>query len=220
VASLLRRSVATRADLPGLGPVDLSGPGARTAARRALTEWLKRLPAEARGRELARASEALEAEADPPASPLFFGWERIAELQAAGVACQPHSATHPILSALDDEALMLEVEESARELERRTGRASAAFAYPNGEAGDYDERVIQALRTARVRVAFTMRPGPVSLNALRRDPYDVPRVNVRHDDGLDAFALKVAGLVRPVRRARALARSLAGRGRQAASTTS
>jgi peptidoglycan/xylan/chitin deacetylase (PgdA/CDA1 family) len=211
LASLLRRTSATRAVLPHLGPVDLAGPDARAAVRRSLTEWLKRMPADARGPELARIADALDAEAERPSAPLFFGWDRIAELQEARVACQPHSATHPILSALDDEALTREVEESAVELERRTGRAAAAFAYPNGEAPDYDERVVQALRTARVRVAFTMRPGPVSLRALRRDPYDVPRVNVRHDEGLEAFALKAAGLVRPVRRLRALARSLPGR---------
>jgi peptidoglycan/xylan/chitin deacetylase (PgdA/CDA1 family) len=204
VASLVARAPGPRADVPHLGPTDLAAPASRAAARRRLTEWLKRLAPDERTRELAEIAHALGAEPERPAAPLFFGWERVPELASAGVACQPHTATHPILSALDDHSLMEEVEVSARTLERRTGRASAAFAYPNGEPGDYDERVVQALRTARVRVAFTMRPGPVSLNAVRRDPYEIPRVNVRHDEGLEAFALKVAGLVRPVRRLRAL----------------
>ena len=206
-ASLLRRTRLARAVLPMVGAVELIDRATRSQARSALIEWLKRLPPAPREQALAELRERLEVEVERPPAPLFFGWERVPELVAGGVSCQPHTASHPILSALAENQQREEVEESARAVEAHTGRAALALSYPNGEAADYDDRTVRILREARLRLGFTMRPGAISPKTLRDHPFDVPRIGVRHADSFGAFTLKVAGLAGPARRARALARA-------------
>lgn len=63
----------------------------------------------------------------------LLSWSRIRELQAAGVAFGAHSMTHPSLPGLAIEEAALEILESKREIEDRTGAAVECFAYPYGE---------------------------------------------------------------------------------------
>ena len=134
-------------------------------------------------------------------------WEAAARLHDAGIAVEPRTATWRSLEALDDAGLREAVERAARTIERRTGRAATAFAYPPDMPGAPAPRIVRALRQVRIRIAVTMLPGAVPVDVVRRDPLYIPRVRVSGDDDLHAVALKAAGLTGPGSRARALARA-------------
>lgn len=63
----------------------------------------------------------------------LLNWSKIRELQAAGMAFGAHSMTHPSLPGLAIEEAALEILESKREIEDRTGAAVECFGYPYGE---------------------------------------------------------------------------------------
>ena len=82
-------------------------------------------------------------------------WE---QLQAMArdplITIASHSVSHPAdLRALPDDRLAQEVNESKRQLEAQLGIAIDYFVYPEG---NYDERVVQAVKQAGYRAALTM----------------------------------------------------------------
>jgi peptidoglycan/xylan/chitin deacetylase (PgdA/CDA1 family) len=61
---------------------------------------------------------------------------------------------------------------SKRELEQSIGRAVSHFAYPFGRRDDFDERSVDAVRSAGFDTACTTLPGTARVSA---DPYRLPR---------------------------------------------
>lgn len=92
---------------------------------------------------------------------------------AAGVAIGSHAWSHPVLPALDRQALHEEVVESAGRLEKLLGAPVRHFAYPYGIRG---EREIDAARTA-YRTAVNALPRSVGPDA---NPHDLNRIDC-HD---------------------------------------
>jgi peptidoglycan/xylan/chitin deacetylase (PgdA/CDA1 family) len=61
---------------------------------------------------------------------------------------------------------------SRQELEQSTGRAVSHFAYPFGRRDDFDDRSVEAVRSAAFDTACTTIPGTARASA---DPYRLPR---------------------------------------------
>lgn len=78
------------------------------------------------------------------------------QLATAGHEVGSHSATHELLTQVDDAALAAEVAGSRRTLERRLASPVTAFCYPNGAV---DDRVAEAVRDAGYACAVTTQPG-------------------------------------------------------------
>jgi len=71
-----------------------------------------------------------------------------------------HSASHPILAALERERQREEIEGSIRELSTWTGRTVRSFAYPNGRPGvDFTAETEAIVAQAGIDFAFTTSPG-------------------------------------------------------------
>jgi len=71
-----------------------------------------------------------------------------------------HSASHPILAALDRDRQREEIEGSMRELSTWTGRRVRSFAYPNGRPGvDFTEETEAVVAQAGIDFAFTTSQG-------------------------------------------------------------
>lgn len=194
-----------RADLPLLGERDLSTPAARDGALGLLVARLKRLPEEEKRERLGQLAEALgvpPAAADPG---LFMSWEQVREMTAAGITFQPHTVTHPILARVDRVAALREIEESGRRVAAETGAPLRAFAYPNGQPGDYDAVTVDLLRSLGYAMAFTLSPGPLRYRAVREHPFEIPRVYIGRRDSMDTFVLKVMGVPALVARRRFVA---------------
>lgn len=84
-----------------------------------------------------------------------------------------HSRSHPRLSRLSPEDLAWEV--SPEPLERLFGAKVGAFCYPYG---DFDERVVGAVRNAGYAAATTTE---IAVPRQGKDPLLLPRINVRGD---------------------------------------
>jgi peptidoglycan/xylan/chitin deacetylase (PgdA/CDA1 family) len=122
-----------------------------------------------------------------------LSWDRIGELAEAGWEVGSHTASHPHLSTVRDDAdLARELEGSRATLEDRLGRPCPTLAYPYG---DHDERVVEATRRAGYTAASTL-PGRFP----KPTPLAWPRVGIYHADDRRRFRMKVA---RPVRALRA-----------------
>ena len=82
-----------------------------------------------------------------------------AMLASGLVELAAHTVSHPIMTRLSEQQLEQELVHSKQELEEFTGRKVAAFCYPNGEYGDFDELTRQAVAAAGYSYAFTSVEG-------------------------------------------------------------
>lgn len=100
----------------------------------------------------------------------MLDWRQVEALHAGGVRIEGHTANHPDLRTLCDQAIDAEFEEADAVIERRVGRRPAYFAYPYGY---YDTRV-QRLARYRYRACFTTRLAFLSKGD---DPLALPRLD-------------------------------------------
>jgi peptidoglycan/xylan/chitin deacetylase (PgdA/CDA1 family) len=122
-----------------------------------------------------------------------MSWEQLEQLAGAGWEIGSHTRSHPALTGLDDSALHEELQGSRELLEQRLGRRCRSFAYP---FGDFDDRVVAAVRAAGYEAAATF-GGRVYLE----DPLRWPRVVVLRSDSSARFRLKASPLIRRLRAA-------------------
>jgi peptidoglycan/xylan/chitin deacetylase (PgdA/CDA1 family) len=110
----------------------------------------------------------------------------VGALIRGGWELDSHTKTHRSLLGLGHRALREEVDGSRRFMRRTFHVPVNFFAYPSGE---YDARVVAAVRRAGYLGAVTTNPhfaGP-------REPYTLGRVEVVRDDTLRDLAAKLAG---------------------------
>jgi peptidoglycan/xylan/chitin deacetylase (PgdA/CDA1 family) len=82
----------------------------------------------------------------------LLDWDELGTLAARGVSIGAHSRSHPMLSALTDEAIEEEVGGGADDIEQRLGQRPTDFAYPYG---DLDDRVTAAASRHFARACTT-----------------------------------------------------------------
>lgn len=109
---------------------------------------------------------------ETPGEPLLTA-DEIRGLTGAGIEIGSHGATHRALTRLDDADLTREVAGSRETLERLTGATVTSFCYPYG---DFDDRVVEAVRAAGYRAATVIRGG---ISKDLSDPFRLKRVAVR-----------------------------------------
>lgn len=64
----------------------------------------------------------------------FMGWKELRELTAAGMSVQSHTKSHPFLSELDSERLLVELSESKAALDRNLSQETTELSLPGGDA--------------------------------------------------------------------------------------
>jgi peptidoglycan/xylan/chitin deacetylase (PgdA/CDA1 family) len=124
-------------------------------------------------------------EAPPLRGRPLLGTDEVEPLRTHGIDFGAHTASHPALPELDDEAIDREVGASRRELERLLGRPVRTFAYPYGR---FDARTVAAVGRAGFVSACTTEPR---LARLGDDPLQIPRLEINGLDSLGTFLLKV-----------------------------
>jgi peptidoglycan/xylan/chitin deacetylase (PgdA/CDA1 family) len=139
---------------------DLSTPAARRAAQAALKDELKLVDRATRVEAVARIAERI-APPPPARAPMFLDWDGARALAATGHGIGSHTVTHPILSREDEGTQRHELAASRQALEEGLGQTVDLLAYPNGNAGDYDDATMTLARAAGYRAAVTTRPGIV-----------------------------------------------------------
>lgn len=192
VAYLFAHTQKRQVELPVVGLRDLTTEESQHAAREEMIQGLKRIPEQEKQAALDQLQVALNVEL-PTAPPVFMSWDQIRELVTKGIACQPHTVNHPILTRIDPEQMRRELTDSRDQIIEQTRQEVAAFAYPNGMPGDYDQTTMQTLRELGYGLAFTLSPGPVALKNVRERPLEIERVFLLYQDTLEAFIMKVMG---------------------------
>ncbi len=109
---------------------------------------------------------------ETPPEPLLTA-DEIREMHGAGIEIGSHGATHRALTGLDDADLAREVAGSRETIERITGAPVTSFCYPYG---NFDDRVVEAVRAAGYRAATVIRGG---ISKDLSDPFRLKRVAVR-----------------------------------------
>ena len=112
-------------------------------------------------------------------------WEQAAGMKGSGVSFGSHTVSHPFLSRLPEERIRTEVEASKREIEERLGVPADTFCYP---FGDYDERVVRAVKAAGYRCGVTTRRGLVRSGD---DPFEMRRSFIKLNTHPLLFGIKL-----------------------------
>ena len=112
-------------------------------------------------------------EGQPDAIPTFdlMDWDEVAEVAESGIEIGVHTVSHPDLTRLPPERLAEEVTGASEEIEKRTGLAPRAFAYPYG---GYDAAA-RELVAAEFDCACSTELG---LAGPGSDPWALPRVEM------------------------------------------
>jgi peptidoglycan/xylan/chitin deacetylase (PgdA/CDA1 family) len=197
VANGFAGTTKTLAELPLLGRCRLDDTASRSHA---LAQWCamaKRLPADS---VPAAAHDLLcQLEVTCP-SELFAGlhlsWEQVRRLSREGMAIGAHTVSHPALSRLSLTRARVEARQSKAGIEQVIGQTVEAFAYPFGGIESYLPEHASMLAEEGFRAAFSLREGPQSLTAVRRERMRVRRVAISHRDDIIRFAAKLVGLGR------------------------
>jgi peptidoglycan/xylan/chitin deacetylase (PgdA/CDA1 family) len=118
--------------------------------------------------------------------PNYMSWSMLKELHNSGlVDIQSHTMSHFLLTGLSPEHAKSEIFESKRILEEMLGKKVSYIAYPYG---DYNEEIVNMVREAGYRLAFSTRPG----SELRSgEQFFLRRMNVSGFDTLETFKAKL-----------------------------
>ena len=133
---------------------------------------------------LGRRTAWIDRGAPLPSLRLLTG-EKIDTLQQAGREIGAHSITHGFLTQYSNAQLRAELRLPKDELEQRLGLIVPSFAYPQG---DYDPRVLRAVRDAGYATAATVDQGRATPSS---NPLSLPRLLVSNNttpDIMRAFA--------------------------------
>jgi peptidoglycan/xylan/chitin deacetylase (PgdA/CDA1 family) len=190
----LEMSRVVRPDLSSLGVsdgFDLTIPAEKKQAWRVLVTEFIHLRNRERSERLEALGRILDVDIpstpEPPHTPL--GWDEILELSESGIEIGAHTLTHQVLVPLTDDELDNEILGSKRHIEERIGRPVSSFCYPNGALGDYDDRVVDAVRSAGYKCAVV-----AHFDGTRGDLFTLRRTGV--DDSLFQYRKTLAGIGR------------------------
>lgn len=93
-----------------------------------------------------------------------LNWDVIREMVSKGLAIGSHSHSHPILTKINRQQLVDEIEGSAQIIEEELGFHPEAFCYPNGMQFDFNDSVKKCVEGSNYKYALAAYPG---VNPLR-----------------------------------------------------
>jgi peptidoglycan/xylan/chitin deacetylase (PgdA/CDA1 family) len=118
--------------------------------------------------------------------------QEVAALSKEGFEIFSHTMSHPVLTKLGDEQMVIELAGSKNRLEQIIGKEVPAVTYPYG---DYDTRVCEAARRAGYKMAFSTEPRVLNNEP---DMFKIGRFKVSPGEGLMALRLRVSGAYQAV----------------------
>ena len=71
----------------------------------------------------------------------YMSWEQIKALGEAGMEIGSHSLSHPYMTNLSKEKLLIELTDSKTQIEQHTGMETVSFAYPFGDCSGWTHKV-------------------------------------------------------------------------------
>jgi peptidoglycan/xylan/chitin deacetylase (PgdA/CDA1 family) len=143
----------------------------RQAAAKAILWQLRFRPPERRIAEVASLVERTGC--GPLPSDIMLTSGQVRELADRGVEIGGHTVTHPILTSVEDDRVLEEMEAGKRQLEAITGKSVRTFAYPNGKPErDYAARHVSMARKVGFELAVSTASGVATRDS---DIFQLPR---------------------------------------------
>lgn len=161
-------------------------------ARKDINGLLKNLPRSQRIQELSKFAKSLKI--DIPEHPTDryapLSWDNIKEMSKNNIAFGAHTCTHEILSKLKNEDAHYELLQSKKRIEEELQLEVNAFAYPNGQDGDFTDETKMLIKKSSYKLAFTTLKG---MNNATTDKFSIKRIPGGDTFG-DNFFSEVSGL--------------------------
>ena len=111
----------------------------------------------------------------------LIGWDQARWLDAEGFSIGSHTATHPILPEIDENAAACEIRDSKRAIEDRLGIPVRFFAYPYGR---FDQRIRNLVQECGYQAACSTQAG---FNGKQVDRFALRRLDIYGTDMLSTF---------------------------------
>ena len=127
-----------------------------------------------------------------PRAPLMDA-EQILKLRSSGLEIGAHTISHPMLPALDDAALHVELSQGREWLEGLLHEPVDYIAYPYGGV---DRRVMDAARAAGFKLGFATNSGPMRA---WRAPYCIRRTTMKNSSSPFYLFCKLSGIEKMLR---------------------
>lgn len=187
-------------DIAGRAHVfDLTQPRQIRRCAVTLIDAIKRVPHEERDSYIEslerRTGAGLNLDANTNPNYIPMSWNEVRSLAASElISIGNHTKSHAILSQCKTETIRTELITSKRVIEEQLGRSCALFCYPNGKAGDFDERTRSALVEAGFVCGLTTVSG---LNGLQGDIMALRRYFT--EENVSELAVRISGIREMVR---------------------
>jgi peptidoglycan/xylan/chitin deacetylase (PgdA/CDA1 family) len=171
--------------LPGSPhPLPASGSAqARHKAAKALLKHLKSIPHS----EIEPLLDRLYLQCDGAApgngldETAIMNWDHVREMAAQGMSFGSHTVDHCLLTRLNAEERLEQLEASRRKIEAEIGRRITSIAYPVGRRYAYDNDVMEAVALAGYRIALSYESGTNWTRAM--NAFELLRQNIEHTVG-------------------------------------
>lgn len=160
---------------------DLGDPGSKRLSRRRIQDYLKAIDAKQVPSIVADIADVANVTlpARPPEQYMPLNWQQARDLESSLVRFAPHSATHNILSQLDDASLESELVGCWNKISMELANPLKVFCYPTGRAEDFGTREITALERLGYSGAVSTIPAPVDPSAhSSRQRFALPRYSL------------------------------------------
>lgn len=156
-----------------------------------LCSWCLRIPTNERLRLISafESVAGVEVPAVPTEKYRSLTLEEISSMDESLVEIGAHTRTHVILSSCSDEEQLQEIEGSKEDLERFLNRPIKHFAYPNGQAADFNWLSKNTVAQSGFLASVTVRPALIDRNT---DRFAIPRLCASFD--MNVFKNEVNGL--------------------------
>lgn len=148
---------------------------------------LKSMPDSQKESVLSEIIEYLGAEADLSSeTDLYLTWDQILEMRNSGlVTIGSHTLTHPLLTKINLERAVNEIEESGKIIEQKLGVKTEFFSYPNG---NYNSTIQSIVKDSGYSAAFTVNID----SGMDDNIFSIPRLGFDREKFF-VFALELAG---------------------------
>ena len=120
----------------------------------------------------------------------FLTWDHVREMEEAGILFGSHTATHAVLTSIDEDRVRWELASSRETIEGQLARPCQWFCYPKGVHNRFTYGLVQECYSA----ALTADHGVVSRGD---DPFTIRRICIHNDIAwtTSLFACRLATLL-------------------------
>lgn len=197
IAYCFSKSQKDYLEIPMIGSFSWGSGESRDQVVRNVVEIMKNIPEQEKARLIDSFPDLMNVSvSDGLFKGMFLSWDHVREMSTNGIEMGAHTASHPILTRISLNDAKQEIIKSKKKIEEAINKPVVSFAYPNGQLSDYNDAVIDAVKDAGLKAAYTLLPGPTRFYTVKKYPYQIRRIFLGHNDTLPRFVGKLSGLSR------------------------